>query len=67
MERDFIIKVNDEVTNLHIFREVKKSGNGGAVALPKSLIGKRVEIIYKKGDRQVINCREVVKPRKNKG
>ena len=62
-----ITKIDNEITELHIFREVKKSGNSGAVTLPKSLIGKRVEIIYKKGDRQVINCREVVKPRRKKG
>jgi len=37
-----------EITFLKLRRKVTISGNGSAVTLPKKMIGKIVEIIYKK-------------------
>jgi len=37
-----------ELTYLKLTKEVTISGSGGAVTLPKNLIGKMVEVIYKK-------------------
>lgn len=45
-KEDLIIRVGGEITKLRLFKKVFVAGNGGAINLPKELIGKIVEIKY---------------------
>ena len=49
-EKQFRIKhyIDRELVIYKEVKEVKKSGTGGSVVLPKELVGKMVRIIYEK-------------------
>lgn len=50
-DKDFVIKVNGKITKFKSHRKVIKSGNGGAVTLPKELVGKVVYVEFIKNEK----------------
>ncbi len=45
-ERETITKEGKKIIQFGTIKQVKTSGTGGAVTLPKALIGKYVEVYY---------------------
>lgn len=46
-KQDLIIKVDNKITRYSVDKKVVNSGSGGAISLPKELVGKVVHIDYK--------------------
>ena len=44
--KNLIIKTDDKITKYKVYKKVFKSGGGGAVVLPKELVGETVYVEY---------------------